>query len=66
MPLQELDPSRQKGADRSDNVTAITTTLLFALDSSSADGKTQFVFGLHDVSVNSSLPIVFRHLTTDF
>ena len=63
---QESDPCLQKGAGNSDNIPPIMTMLIliFILDLSAADGITQVVFSLDDVSINSSLPLVFRHLAT--
>lgn len=48
-------------------LTPITTMLIliFFLYFSAADRITQFVFSLDDVSINSSLPGVFRHLVTE-
>ena len=65
---QESDWCLQKGTGDSDNIPPEMTMLIVIsiLDSSAADGITQFVFSLDDVSINSSLPFIFRHLATAF
>lgn len=65
---QESDWCLQKGTGDSDNTPPEMTTLILIsiLDSSAADGITQYVFSLDDVSINSSLPFTFRHLATAF
>lgn len=67
--LRDQTPaSRKQQTDSSDNITPIMTMLIliFFLYFSAADRITQFVFSLDDVSINSSLPVVVRHLATDF